>query len=155
MSILTTEALDTIRRFQGELKRGWDAREEIARIISPSSWLTERAARPDQGDVKRADRAESRAKSLAKADAILPPHAVITSDYWAAELPALVERLCREIDGQQVPSGVDALIDEAQAFLPQLVGTLPVCPFDRRSPDYWTTANDKPCHVCGGTEGGR
>ena len=29
---------------------------------------------------------------------------------------------------------------------------LPVCPFDRRSPDYWTTANDKPCHVCGGTE---
>lgn len=26
----------------------------------------------------------------------------------------------------------------------------PVCPYDRRSPDYWTAPNDKPCVVCGG-----
>lgn len=45
-----------------------------------------------------------------------------------------------------------ALLAEAEAVLPKLIGTLPVCPFDRRSPDYWTTSNDKPCHVCGGTE---
>lgn len=29
-------------------------------------------------------------------------------------------------------------------------GALVVCPFDRRSPDYWTTPNDKPCKFCGG-----
>lgn len=27
---------------------------------------------------------------------------------------------------------------------------LPVCPYDRRSPDYWTAPNDKPCTFCGG-----
>jgi hypothetical protein len=27
--------------------------------------------------------------------------------------------------------------------------TLPVCPYDRRSPDYWTAPNDKPCVICG------
>lgn len=27
---------------------------------------------------------------------------------------------------------------------------LVVCPYDRRSPDYWTTPNDKPCKFCGG-----
>jgi hypothetical protein len=26
---------------------------------------------------------------------------------------------------------------------------LPVCPYDRRSPDYWTAPNDKPCAICG------
>lgn len=26
---------------------------------------------------------------------------------------------------------------------------LPVCPYDKRSPDYWTAPNDKPCVVCG------
>jgi hypothetical protein len=26
---------------------------------------------------------------------------------------------------------------------------LPYCPYDRRSPDYWTAPNDKPCKVCG------
>lgn len=29
-------------------------------------------------------------------------------------------------------------------------GTLSVCPYDRRSPDYRTAPNDKPCPVCGG-----
>ena len=28
--------------------------------------------------------------------------------------------------------------------------TLTVCPFDKRSPDYYTTPNDKPCSMCGG-----
>jgi len=33
--------------------------------------------------------------------------------------------------------------------------TLPVYPFDRRSPDYWTSGeNGAPCTVCGGTEDG-
>lgn len=27
---------------------------------------------------------------------------------------------------------------------------LPLCPFERRSPEYWTTPNDKPCKFCGG-----
>lgn len=27
---------------------------------------------------------------------------------------------------------------------------LPICPFDKRSPEYWTTPNDKPCKFCGG-----
>jgi hypothetical protein len=26
---------------------------------------------------------------------------------------------------------------------------LPFCPYDRRSPEYWTTPDDKPCKVCG------
>lgn len=26
---------------------------------------------------------------------------------------------------------------------------LPICPFDKRSPEYWTTPNDKPCKFCG------
>lgn len=26
---------------------------------------------------------------------------------------------------------------------------LPICPFDRRSPVYWTTPDDKPCPFCG------
>ena len=28
--------------------------------------------------------------------------------------------------------------------------TLPFCPYDRRSPEYWTAPDDKPCPVCGG-----
>lgn len=31
----------------------------------------------------------------------------------------------------------------------RLRSTLPVCPYDSRSPDYWTTTDDKPCVVCG------
>ena len=27
---------------------------------------------------------------------------------------------------------------------------LPICPFDKRSPEYYTTPNDKPCKFCGG-----
>lgn len=27
---------------------------------------------------------------------------------------------------------------------------LPICPFDKKSPDYYTTPNDKPCKFCGG-----
>lgn len=27
---------------------------------------------------------------------------------------------------------------------------LPFCPYDSRSPDYWTAPDDKPCKVCGG-----
>lgn len=27
---------------------------------------------------------------------------------------------------------------------------LVVCPFDKLSPEYWTTPNDKPCKFCGG-----
>ena len=27
--------------------------------------------------------------------------------------------------------------------------TLAICPFDRRSPEYWSTPNDKPCKFCG------
>ena len=27
-----------------------------------------------------------------------------------------------------------------------------ICPYDRRSPDYWTTPDDAPCPICGGTE---
>ncbi|WP_320203740.1 hypothetical protein [Agrobacterium rosae] len=27
---------------------------------------------------------------------------------------------------------------------------LPICPFDRMSPEYYTTPNDKPCKFCGG-----
>lgn len=27
---------------------------------------------------------------------------------------------------------------------------LPLCPFEKRSPEYWTTPNDKPCKFCGG-----
>lgn len=26
---------------------------------------------------------------------------------------------------------------------------LPLCPYDRRSPDYWTTNDTDPCEVCG------
>lgn len=29
-------------------------------------------------------------------------------------------------------------------------GALPICPFEKRSPEYWTTPNDKPCKFCGG-----
>ncbi len=32
----------------------------------------------------------------------------------------------------------------------KLLKRLPVCPYDRRSPDYFTAPNDKPCVVCGG-----
>lgn len=27
---------------------------------------------------------------------------------------------------------------------------LPICPYDRLSPKYWTAPNDKPCEFCGG-----
>jgi len=42
--------------------------------------------------------------------------------------------------------------DEVRGLLERLRSTLPVCPFDRRSPDYHRTSPEKPCHVCGGTE---
>lgn len=32
--------------------------------------------------------------------------------------------------------------------------TLPVCPYDQRSPDYYTAPDDKPCVVCGGEPDG-
>lgn len=28
--------------------------------------------------------------------------------------------------------------------------TLPLCPFERKSPEYFTTPNDQPCKFCGG-----
>lgn len=27
---------------------------------------------------------------------------------------------------------------------------LVICPYDRKSPEYWTTPNDAPCKFCGG-----
>lgn len=27
---------------------------------------------------------------------------------------------------------------------------LPICPYDRKSPEYWTAPNDAPCKFCGG-----
>ena len=35
-------------------------------------------------------------------------------------------------------------------LIERLRSPLPVCPYDRRSPDYWTAPDDKPCVVCGG-----
>lgn len=31
---------------------------------------------------------------------------------------------------------------------------LPLCPFEERSPEYYTTPNDKPCKFCGGLPDG-
>ncbi|ASS55881.1 hypothetical protein [Rhizobium leguminosarum] len=31
---------------------------------------------------------------------------------------------------------------------------LPICPYDRRSPEYWTTPDDEPCKFCGGLPDG-
>lgn len=31
---------------------------------------------------------------------------------------------------------------------------LPICPYDRRSPEYWTTPDDVPCKFCGGLPDG-
>ncbi len=31
---------------------------------------------------------------------------------------------------------------------------LVICPFDRISPEYWTTPNDAPCKFCGGLPDG-
>jgi hypothetical protein len=42
---------------------------------------------------------------------------------------------------------VDSLIEK-------LKSPLPVCPYDRRSPDYYTTPDDAPCKVCGGLPDG-
>lgn len=39
-------------------------------------------------------------------------------------------------------------------LMKRLRSTLPVCPYDQRSPDYYTTPNDKPCVVCGGEPDG-
>lgn len=77
--------------------------------------------------------------------------------YGKARLLAVARLLCRMCRGAEPltpsPSLADkGLVEEARAVLPKLTGTLPVCPFDSRSPDYWTTPDDKPCHVCGGTE---
>lgn len=45
---------------------------------------------------------------------------------------------------EKTPSLVERLLSSEQ---------LPYCPFDRRSPDYWTSGkNNAPCTVCGGTE---
>lgn len=32
--------------------------------------------------------------------------------------------------------------------------TLVICPFDRKSPEYWSTPNDQPCKFCGGEPDG-
>ncbi|MGJ7039202.1 hypothetical protein J2Y63_002457 [Shinella sp. BE166] len=39
---------------------------------------------------------------------------------------------------------MDDIVDVLRSKQP-----LPICPFDRRSPEYWTTPNDKPCKFCG------
>ncbi|MBX5089398.1 hypothetical protein [Rhizobium lentis] len=31
---------------------------------------------------------------------------------------------------------------------------LAICPYDRKSPEYWTAPNDKPCKFCGGLPDG-
>lgn len=31
---------------------------------------------------------------------------------------------------------------------------LVICPYDRKSPEYWTTPNDTPCKFCGGLPDG-
>lgn len=35
------------------------------------------------------------------------------------------------------------------SLIERLRSTLPVCPYDQRSPDYYTAPDDKPCPVCG------
>lgn len=48
------------------------------------------------------------------------------------------------------PALASPLLDLAERVEAGLrASTLPVCPYDRRSPDYWTTPDDKPCVVCG------
>ena len=43
---------------------------------------------------------------------------------------------------------------EKKDIVERLNDRFPVCPFDRRSPDYWKDFTGKPCPVCGGTEEG-
>ena len=42
------------------------------------------------------------------------------------------------------PEDMRALVERLRASQP-----LPVCPYDRRSPDYWTTSDNDPCKFCG------
>lgn len=39
---------------------------------------------------------------------------------------------------------LDELIEQLEAN-----EALPLCPYDKRSPDYWTTPDDDPCKICG------
>lgn len=51
-----------------------------------------------------------------------------------------------EIDGRQTMSTAEERIKGLTA---RLRSTLPVCPYDPKSPDYYTAPDDKPCYVCG------
>ncbi len=44
--------------------------------------------------------------------------------------------------------------ERIEALVVRLRSELPVCPYDRRSPDYYTTDNESPCTVCGGLPDG-
>lgn len=44
---------------------------------------------------------------------------------------------------------MDSPEDRIKALAARLRSPLPVCPYDRRSPDYYTAPDDKPCVVCG------
>lgn len=46
------------------------------------------------------------------------------------------------------PETSQAAVGELVARL-RSTATLPVCPYDRRSPEYWTAPDDKPCVICG------
>lgn len=49
----------------------------------------------------------------------------------------------------EIVAGLDGVTPGLVARL-RSNGALPICPFDKRSPEYWTTPNDKPCKFCGG-----
>ena len=39
--------------------------------------------------------------------------------------------------------------DRVKALVDRLRSPLPICPYDQKSPDYYTAPDDKPCAVCG------
>jgi len=47
--------------------------------------------------------------------------------------------------------GVPAPVGEVEGLVKRLLSNepLPICPFDRRSPEYFTTREDEPCKFCG------
>jgi hypothetical protein len=61
------------------------------------------------------------------------------------------ECLKREVENCDCPAAPPAPVGDVGELVKRLLSNepLPICPFDRRSPEYFTTREDEPCKFCG------
>lgn len=153
----STNHADWLRDLYDEMMTWiWDAVDETNRMKSdPYADIREQRARAESAEATLATKDEE-IERLRKALERL--HQASETAYTAAksedekyhiapvyELTMAFEEAAAALNGGGIGEDMSDLIERLRSN-----AQLPICPFDKRSPEYWTTPNDKPCKFCGG-----